>query len=225
MGRTAGSATGKGFPIATECQPGEGHDRARPGQTDAALADNVEAAPHRLTGGSRPGGRSRARSPIAASLKGLLPTTSEPNCRIGGAGLQPGVTGPDSRVAGVAPSAPGHEDAPGSREIRGRELAGQEALGLADMSGSVETDGSLDIMSLAAGEAGVTEVGLVVAAGVVHARTAPPSEAARVRASRIRLYMVGKSSVHGGAGGSGHLIRGLAGHVGTDLTEGPRTPE
>ena len=74
--------------------------------------------------------------------------------------------------------------------IRGvRRALGQEALGSADI-----------IASEAAGDMagpvdGATTVGLVVPAGVLQASTPPPSEAARARASRIRLNMMGGYSM------------------------------
>lgn len=83
-------------------------------------------------------------------------------------------------------------------------MARQEALGL----GSADADGSLEPASLAAGEDGVTDAGLVVPAGLLQARTAPPSEAAKARASKIRLNMLERSSVVRVPVCSGHLILG-----------------
>jgi hypothetical protein len=67
------------------------------------------------------------------------------------------------------------------------ERGDQDALGTAnDSDGAAElpaSDGAV------LGRVVVDEVGLEVAAGVLHAATAPPSEAARARAIRILLTM------------------------------------
>lgn len=209
MGRTAGSATATAFAVATECQPDEAHDR-RPGRTDAAPADIVVlAAPHRPTGWLASGWPVASSIPDRRVVEGAsLPSTSGPICRIGGTGFRWGATWADPHVARIARFSPDMMMPPDPERSGGIESAGQEALGLADISGSVEPVGSLGTVSLAAGEVGVTEAGAVVPAGVLHARTAPPSEAARVRARRIRLNMLERSSVVRGAGGSGHLTRG-----------------
>lgn len=138
-----------------------------------------------------------------------------------GAALQPGTTGTAPHVARLAPSGPGHDDAP-DLERSGASRWRQEALGLSDIVGSVDTDGSLGTLSLATGEVGVTEAGPLVAAGVVHAMTAPPSEAASVRASRTRLNMVGRPPLIAVPAVPGTSSRGWLGRDGSDLTNGSR---
>ena len=66
--------------------------------------------------------------------------------------------------------------------------SGQEALGAASdgAADGASTDGAVD---------GAEMDGAVVAAGVLQATTAPPTDAASARASRIRLNMVSGSSV------------------------------
>jgi predicted deacylase len=66
---------------------------------------------------------------------------------------------------------------------------GQEALGAASdgaASDGASTDGAV---------LGAERLGEVVAAGELQATTAPPTEAASARASRIRLNMMSGSSV------------------------------
>jgi hypothetical protein len=73
----------------------------------------------------------------------------------------------------------------------------QEALGAAiDSDGA--SDGASELPALDGAArlgAEVDDVGVVVAAGELHAATAVPTEAARARASRIRLNIGGGSSV------------------------------
>ena len=76
-------------------------------------------------------------------------------------------------------------------------------LGASDAAGDDPVD---DAGVEASTDGGAATLGFVVEAGVLHATTAPPSEAARPRASRIRLIMTGGSSVAKGAGGSGASV-------------------
>ena len=64
----------------------------------------------------------------------------------------------------------------------------EDGLSAGVLSAGVLSAGVLDTGVLAAG---VLEIGVVVAAGVLHATTAPPRLAASVRASRIRLVIGG----------------------------------
>lgn len=71
---------------------------------------------------------------------------------------------------------------------------------------------------LSAGVLGTTTDGLVEPAGVLHARTAPPREAARARASRIRFVMILGFLRFRGVGGS-DTSRGLGMTTATDVSE------
>lgn len=71
---------------------------------------------------------------------------------------------------------------------------------------------------LSAGVLGTTTDGLVEPAGVLHARTAPPREAARARASRIRFDMILGFLRCRGVGGS-DTSRGLVVTTATDVSE------
>lgn len=99
---------------------------------------------------------------------------------------------------------------PRIRWIRGvRENQAYEALGSADISAS-------EAAGLDAGlDAGVVETsdGVVDPAGVLQARTAPPREAARARASRIRLNMSEEFLRCTGAGDSGASVWAGGGHA------------
>jgi len=66
------------------------------------------------------------------------------------------------------------------------KIRGQEALGAADsiVDGVVTSEAGAVLGSVV-----VDPAGLEVLAGVLHAATAPPTEMARVRASRIRFIM------------------------------------
>jgi len=65
---------------------------------------------------------------------------------------------------------------------------GQEALGAA--SDGAASDGADDSVPVDGSRLGAERLGDVVAAGVLQATTAPPTETARARASRIRLNMM-----------------------------------
>ena len=70
---------------------------------------------------------------------------------------------------------------------------GQEALGAA--SDGAASDGADDSVPVDGSRLGAERLGDVVAAGVLQATTAPPTEMVRARASRIRLNMMSGSSV------------------------------
>lgn len=78
------------------------------------------------------------------------------------------------------------KSAPGDRPGRGCDEVGQEALGTAIDSAGDE-DGL--VRSVEGAVLGRVVLGLDVLAGVLQAATAPPMEAARARASRMRLAM------------------------------------
>jgi len=160
-------------------------------------------APHRLTAG-RTAVPVRPRSPIAASSKGVLQPTSEPDRSISGPALQP-ACGPRRRplhrhctprrrrtvrkrphVTPPGRSRAGQQDAP-DRRIRG-VVAGRDQLALGSTDGAA-SDGVV-VSEDAAGTDGAATVGVVEPAGVLHARTAPPSETVSARATRIRLTMI-----------------------------------